>query len=113
MGWLWVEGGLPKKKSRTQQRAYNKNIAFDFEPIHDGHGKTNVRNEMKRCVLKGIEQKECVEKITDKKAAKLRKVRFQNAIDNFRLCSMAASFFFLSGRIVQFKTIQYDDMFDS
>lgn len=91
MGWLWIDGELPVKKSRTQKRAFNKNIAFDLEPVHAGYGTTNVGHEMKRCVLKGIEQKESVAKITDKKAAKLRKVSFDN-IYNFQVMFNAANF---------------------
>lgn len=70
MGWTWKEGELPTKilKSRSKKQV------IDNEPIHAGHGKTDIAKEMKSCVLKGIEKKESVEKLTDKKAAKLRKV---------------------------------------
>lgn len=70
MGWTWKEGELPTKIHKNR----SKKQAIDNEPIHAGHGKTDIAKEMKSCVLKGIEKKESVEKLTDKKAAKLRKV---------------------------------------
>lgn len=74
MGWLWVENGLPIKRSKKEQREMRQKMALNPEPIHPGHGKTNVAKEMQKSVLKGIERQESVAKVTDKKAAKLRKV---------------------------------------
>lgn len=70
MGWTWKEGELPTKISKNR----TKKQLCDTAPIHAGHGKTDITKEMKSCVLMGIEKKENVEKLTDKKAAKLRKV---------------------------------------
>lgn len=74
LGWIWVDKGLPIKPNERIQRKLQRNAKLDFEPIHKGHGKTDVAKEMERSVLKNIEQLEAVPKLTDKKAAKLRKV---------------------------------------
>lgn len=69
-----MENGLPTKLNRKEQREMQKRDQFNLEPIHAGHGRTNIAKEMESCVLKNIELQENVAKVTDKKAAKLRKV---------------------------------------
>lgn len=75
MGWEW-DDVLPKKPEMKKKKEKYRNSILDFESFHR-QPKTNVAKEMKDCVLNGIEKKSSVEKLPEKKLAKLRKVIFE------------------------------------
>lgn len=71
MGWKWNDDVIPSKSDQNKHRVFE---SLSIENVHKTFGKTNVQKEMAESVLKGVERKEAVEKVSDKKAAKLRKV---------------------------------------
>lgn len=71
MGWEW-DDVLPKKREAKKERK-DRGSLLDFK-LENRETKTDVRKEMKDSVLVGIEQKISVEKLPERKLAKLRKV---------------------------------------
>lgn len=75
MGWVW-DDVLPKKPVSPKKRGIKHQSCLDFTTVHKRR-KTDVAEEMKNCVLNGIEQKISVEKLPEKKLAKIRKVTYE------------------------------------
>lgn len=76
MGWLLTETGMPRKRERKEKNEddYELSSAFSLVNNRTKLGHTDVGKEMKGSVLNCIELQNSVPKLTDKKAAKLRKV---------------------------------------
>lgn len=69
MGWIWDDVFAAKLVKPIKKEP----SCLDFRNEHSGR-KTDVAKEMKNSVLIGIEQKNSVEKLPEKKLAKIRKV---------------------------------------
>lgn len=76
MGWTWKDGELPTKPETEIKKRWweRRDEPIDIENVHKDYAKTNVAKEMAGGVTNGMEKKRSIELITDKKAAKLRKV---------------------------------------
>lgn len=77
MGWTLNDGVVPTKPIEVKRKNYNQWIeedVIDMTNVHETYTKTDVKKEMENCRTKGIEKQRAIEVLSDRKAAKLRKV---------------------------------------
>lgn len=76
MGWTEVDGMLRKRPEVENKNGWRVEDLIDIENVHGDWAKANVKHEMKTSQTKGIEKLRSIEKLTDRKAAELRRVIF-------------------------------------
>lgn len=74
MGWTEVDGVLRKKPEVENHNGWKVENLIDVENVHGDWAKANVKHEMRTSQTKGIEKLRSIEKLTDRKAAELRRV---------------------------------------
>lgn len=77
MGWTNNDGMVPKKPVEEKKKKFNQwkeEDNIDLADVHEQLNKTDVKKELANCCTKGIEMKRSIEVLSDRKAAKLRKV---------------------------------------
>lgn len=77
MGWTNHDGLVPKKPVEEKKRKYvqwQEEEIIDTTDVHEHLTKTNVKKELANCCTIGIENKRAIEVLSDRKAAKQRKV---------------------------------------
>lgn len=77
MGWTNNDGMVPKKpveEKKTKFNQWKEEDIIDLADVHEQLNKTDVKKELANCCTKGIEMKRSIEVLSDRKAAKLRKV---------------------------------------
>lgn len=79
MGWTNVDGVVPskpveEKKNKKKITDWMEEDIIDLADVHEHLTKTDVKKELASCCTKGIEKKRAIEVMSDRKAAKLRKV---------------------------------------
>lgn len=77
MGWTNNDRVVPAKPIEEKKKKHNKwkeEDIIDMTDVHEDLTKTDVKKELVNCCTKGIENKRAVEMLSDRKAAKLRKV---------------------------------------
>lgn len=80
MGWVNIDDVLPKKpvddkKNKNRHNQWLEEDMVDCTDVHENLAKTNVKKEMANCATTGIEKLRSIEMMSDRQAAKLRKVR--------------------------------------
>lgn len=78
MGWTNNDVVVPAKpveeKQKSTHNQWKEEDIIDMTDVHEHYTKTDVKKEMANCCTKGIENKRALEMLSDRKAAKLRKV---------------------------------------
>lgn len=73
MGWVRINGMLPAKIRKARRNRRDDDT--DYNDVHKDFTKTDVSKEMQQCVLKGIEKKRSIKVLSEREAARERKVR--------------------------------------
>lgn len=74
MGWTIVDGTLRKKPENESINGWKVEDMISLENVHGDWAKADVKKEMINSQTKGIERLRSIEKISDRKAAQLRRV---------------------------------------
>lgn len=78
MGWTNTDSVVPSKPAEGKGKKSSEWIeedVIDLADVHENLTKTDVRKELANSCTKGIEKQRALEILSDRKAAKLRKVR--------------------------------------
>lgn len=71
MGWTRINGVLPLKVLKTLKQ---NDDDIDYSDVHKDFAKTDVSKEMSQCKLHGIEKKRSIKVLSEREAARERKV---------------------------------------